>query len=152
MRGLSLLLVLFAAGAEVRAGDGLEARMTACLASLDGVDAFVRGTYPPGLIAADRKLRGLRDNVDRKRETLALTRRLAGERATYLDRHLFENAIQGCERFVAEYRKRGRLFGMMVTAVGILVLLLTARLGLAIVTAGKAAHETPPPSDRDRAA
>lgn len=152
--------ILFSIGVLVAVAHGLAPdtalmeRLDVCVRAVEAVDAAQRGRLPAAATQLSPALQYLQSGVVGWRSELkSVQARFSLGEVRAPERHFLHNGVIGCETFLRQYRAKVDGFFALLACVGGLILVLTVRVGLAMVpaTQPRATHETSaslPPTDR----
>lgn len=120
---------------EPPTGSALVAEWNGCLDRLESFEARRRTRVPDSIWDVDPELRARRRAIANQRVVLDWTRVRLEAGGGAPERHLTENGVQGCERFRSAYEARAEAFLHLLAVLGCLILVLTARVAVAMVPA-----------------
>ncbi len=111
-------------------------RWNECLQALEAVQASHRARLPTAVRELASGLWSLEQGVSVLRDNFQTTHRwLETASAGASGRHLVENGVMTCERLKTRFEASSRWFFAFMASLGCLILILTARVGLAMVSA-----------------
>lgn len=129
-------------------------RWNDCLASLESVQATHQARLPAAVRELSASLWSMEQGVSVLRDNFRTTQRwMASAGPGAPGRHLVENGVLSCERLKTRFEASSHSFFFFMASLGCLILVLTARVGLAMVpaTPRRPVHAeavVSPPSDR----
>ncbi len=133
-----VLLLLLLAPLHARADGADFASLEKCVDELQSLHAWYAKRLPAELLSSDRKLHRMIAGISFQKENLEMLRK-RGE-SSALDRHLVENAVEGCRLYSANFRSRLTWFLWFTATLGVFL----AAFALHVVV--NAMSATPRPS------